>query len=208
MLADDSVLLREGLRRLLIADGIEVTAAVATGDELVAAVDAAPPDVVIADVRMPPTHRDEDVRAAAAIKEQHPDVGVLLLSQYVATRYAVELLERGAGVGYLLKDRVTKVSTFLDAVRRVARGGTAVDEEVVGQLLRPARAPAGLQRLSAREREVLALVAEGLPNKTIARRLGISEKTVKSHLTRVFTVLGVSDRTSAALFAQRHGLQL
>ena len=192
MLADDSVLLREGLLRLLTADGIEVTAAVETGEELVAAVGADPPDVVIVDVRMPPTHSDEGIRAAVAIKERHPDVGVLLLSQYVESRYALELMEHGAGVGYLLKDRVTTVPMFLDAVRRIADGGTAVDEEVVDQLLRPTRAPAGLQRLSAREREILALVAEGLSNASICERLVVSPKTVESHISAIFQKLDLA----------------
>src|SRR5919197_577775 len=161
VIAEDAALLREGLIRLLADRGHEVCAAVADGETLRAAVAEHHPDVAVVDIRMPPTHTDEGLRAALELRREHPATGVLILSQYIETRYAARLLEGGAaGVGYLLKDRVADVAEFADAIARVAAGGTAVDPEVVGQVLRAGRKAEGLAALTPRERDVLAQMAE------------------------------------------------
>ncbi|MEV4753889.1 response regulator transcription factor [Micromonospora sp. NPDC049559] len=193
ILAEDSTLLREGLVRLLADEGHEVVAAVGDGDALVAAVAAEQPDVVVADVRMPPTHTDEGLRAALEIRRGWPAVGVLVLSQYVEKRYAVELLStRTEGVGYLLKDRVVQVEEFLDALRRVSDGGTAFDPEVVRQLLARTSHADPLSRLTERERAVLDHMAQGHTNATIASQLHISQSGVEKHVNAIFDKLDLS----------------
>jgi DNA-binding NarL/FixJ family response regulator len=189
VIAEDSVLLRAGLVKLLAAAGFEIAAAVGDADALLAAVEAKRPDLVIADVRMPPTHTDEGIRAALVIRRQWPDMAVLVLSQYVEERYATDLLAANtSSVGYLLKDRVADVGEFVAAAKRVAAGGTALDPEVVSQLLvRRRRDP--LDRLTARESEVLALMAEGRSNAAIAHRLVITESAVAKHINSIFTKL-------------------
>jgi DNA-binding NarL/FixJ family response regulator len=189
VIAEDSVLLRAGLTRLLDGSGFEVVAAVADAGALLAAVDEHRPDLAVVDVRMPPTHTDEGVRAALVIRQQWPEVAVLVLSQYVEDRYAAHLLAvPGGGLGYLLKDRVADVADFLDALRRVAAGGTALDPEVVSQLLTRQRG-GPLDRLTPREREVLATMAEGSSNAGIAAALVISESAVAKHINNIFTKL-------------------
>jgi DNA-binding NarL/FixJ family response regulator len=193
-LADDSILLREGVARLLTESGFEVTSQSGDGEELLAAVAASPPDVAIVDIRMPPTHTDEGLRAAHRIREEHPEVGVLVLSQYVETDYAMQLLgTSAAGLGYLLKDRVTNVQEFTDAVRRVGAGGSVIDPEVVSRLVGRARQASPLDALSEREREVLALMAEGRSNQAISERMYLSPKTVEGHVRNIFTKLGLAD---------------
>ncbi|MFC5033421.1 response regulator transcription factor [Streptomyces sp. So13.3] len=189
MLAEDSVLLREGLVGLLARFGHQVVAAVGDAEALMAAVAEHDPDIVVTDVRMPPGLQDEGLRAAVALRAQRPSLPVLVLSQYVQHSYAAELLDSGdgSGVGYLLKDRVGQVEEFLDALRRVADGGTVVDPEVVRQLLRRRRDP--LERLSAREREVLGLIAEGRSNASIARELVVSEAAVGKHIGSILSKL-------------------
>jgi DNA-binding NarL/FixJ family response regulator len=190
VVADDSVLLRDGVVRLLADADIEVVAAVGDGDALVAAVAEHLPDLALVDVRMPPTHTDEGIRAALAIRERFPQVAVLVLSQYVEERYAAELLEGDvAGVGYLLKDRVIDVDDFISSVHRVAAGGSAVDAEVISQILGRSRRSTELDRLTPREREVLSLMAEGLSNAGIAERLVVSLGAVEKHISNVFTKL-------------------
>ncbi|MGK5532777.1 response regulator transcription factor [Streptomyces sp. URMC 129] len=190
ILADDSTLLREGLVRLLTEEGHQVTAAVADAEALLAAVDLAPPDAAVIDVRMPPTHTHEGLRAALEIRRRHPGVGVLVLSQYVERRYATELLTgTPAGVGYLLKDRVTEIEEFLDALHRVARGRTAFDPEVVRRLLARSTHAQGLARLTPREREVLHEIAQGHANTAIADRLRISRSAVEKHINTIFDKL-------------------
>jgi DNA-binding NarL/FixJ family response regulator len=189
VIAEDSVLLREGLVRLLNSGAFTVVAAVSDGEQLLAAVEKHLPDLVIVDVRMPPTHTDEGLRAALTIRKLWPEVAVLVLSQYVEERYAAELLSlETKGVGYLLKDRVADVGEFLETVRRVADGGTALDPEVVAQLLvRNQRNP--LDRLTGREREVLGLMAEGRSNGAIAKSLVVSESAIAKHVNSIFTKL-------------------
>jgi DNA-binding NarL/FixJ family response regulator len=192
IVADDSVLLRDGLVRLLTDDGIEVVAAVGDADALLDAVTEHEPDLCLVDVRMPPTHTDEGLRAAVEIRERHPDIAVLVLSQYVEERYAGELLAGDvSGVGYLLKDRVIDVNDFLASLRRVAAGGSAVDAEVVSQILGRSRKSGELDRLTPREREVLNLMAEGLSNAGIAERLVVSNGAVEKHISNVFMKLGL-----------------
>jgi DNA-binding NarL/FixJ family response regulator len=189
VIAEDGVLLREGLAHLLADDGHEVVASVGDALELVQVVERERPDVCIIDVRMPPTFTDEGLRAAIEIRSRRPDTPVLVLSQYVEERYAVELLSsQTSGVGYLLKQRVADVRDFLDALERVAEGGTALDPEVVAQLLARARRHPH-DELTPREREVLALMAEGLSNAGIAQRLVITEGAVEKHVTSIFTKL-------------------
>ena len=198
-IAEDSVLLREGLVRLLSDAGLVVVHAVGTAEDLLRAVDAEPPDVAIVDVRMPPTHTDEGVRAALVLRAGHPGVGVLVLSQYVEERYATDLLAggagRGGGLGYLLKDRVADVREFVEAVRRVAAGGTALDPEVVAQLLARSRRGSPLTTLTPREREVLALMAEGRTNAGVAAALVVTDGAVEKHVSNIFTKLGLAPTT-------------
>ncbi|GAA2432518.1 response regulator transcription factor [Streptomyces lavendulocolor] len=193
ILAEDSTLLREGLVRLLAEEGHDVLAAVGDAEQLLAAVDTEPPDVVIADVRMPPTHTDEGLRAALAIRRSRPRVGVLVLSQYVENRYATELLTGDSeGVGYLLKDRVAQVDDFLDALERVGRGEAAFDPEVVRRLLARSTRTDPLSRLTARERDVLAEMAQGHTNAAIAQRLNVSQSAVEKHINAIFDKLDLS----------------
>ncbi|GGU59488.1 DNA-binding response regulator [Kitasatospora aureofaciens] len=189
MIAEDSVLLRVGLVKVLEAVGFEVVAAVGDADELLAAVEEHRPDVVVADVRMPPGFHDEGVKAAMVIRRQWPEVAVLLLSQFVEERYAADLLATNtSGVGYLLKQRVANVDDFLDALQRVAEGGTALDPEVVAQLL-VRRKQDPLEKLTPRERDVLALMAEGRSNAAIAAALVVSDSAVAKHINSIFTKL-------------------
>ena len=192
VIAEDSVLLQAGLAKILGASGVEVTAAVGDAESLLAAVAGHQPDAVIADVRMPPTYTDEGIKAALVIRQQWPQVAVLVLSQYVEERYAADLLSANtSSVGYLLKDRVADVAEFVTALRRVAAGGTALDPEVVAQLLvRRKNDPAG--RLTPREREVLALMAEGRSNGDIATALVVSDSAVAKHINSIFAKLGLS----------------
>jgi DNA-binding NarL/FixJ family response regulator len=196
VIAEDSVLLREGLARLLEEGGFEVTAAVASGPALVRAVEDERPDVAIVDVRMPPTFTDEGLRAAIEARERVPGTAILVLSQYVEERYALELVGRdAAGVGYLLKERVADVSDFLAALRRVAEGGTALDPEVVAQLMGRRRRHNPLEDLSPRELEVLGLVAEGLSNAAIAKQLVVTEGAVEKHVRSIFQKLRLAPST-------------
>jgi len=192
VIAEDSVLLQAGLARILGASGVEVAAAVGDAEGLLAAVAEHEPDVVIADVRMPPTHTDEGIRAALVIRRQWRRVAVLVLSQYVEERYAADLLSANtSSVGYLLKDRVADVADFIAALRRVAAGGTALDPEVVAQLLLRRKADPA-DRLTPREREVLALMAEGRSNSDIATALVVSDSAVAKHINSIFTRLDLS----------------
>jgi DNA-binding NarL/FixJ family response regulator len=192
-IAEDSELLRAGLTRLLDEAGEDVVAAVEDAGALLAAVERHQPDIAVVDVRMPPSFTDEGLRAAVTIRERLPEVGILVLSQYVEERYATELLASGTtGFGYLLKDRVTDVGEFVDALRRVAAGGTALDPEVVAQLLARSSRRDPIDRLSPREREVLALMAEGRSNTAIAEALFVGEGTVEKHVTNIMTKLDLA----------------
>jgi DNA-binding NarL/FixJ family response regulator len=192
VVADDAVLLREGLVRLLAEEGHQVVAAVGDGPTLVEAVLEHRPDVSVVDVRMPPTHTDEGLRAAITVREHLPGAPMLVLSQYVEASYVGDLLADGAGaVGYLLKDRVAKVEEFLDALDRVARGATVLDPQVVAQLLAVQRRHDPLKTLTERERELLALMAEGHSNPAIARRLVLSASAVEKHIGNIFAKLGL-----------------
>ncbi|MBO3734712.1 response regulator transcription factor [Glycomyces niveus] len=191
VIAEDSVLLREGLARLLEIGGMEVIDTVGDAEALLRSVERDCPDLVVADVRMPPDQSDEGVRAALVLRRRYPDLAVLMLSQYVEERYAVELLTgQMRGIGYLLKDRVADVAEFLDSLRRVAAGGTALDPEVVSQLL-VRRNGSELDRLTPREREVLSHMAEGRSNAGIAAVLVLSEGAVSKHINSIFTKLGL-----------------
>jgi DNA-binding NarL/FixJ family response regulator len=193
VIADDSVLFREGLARVLEEDGFDVVARVGDAVELQRAVEATNPDVVVVDVRMPPTQTDEGTRVAKDIRADHPHVSVLVLSQIVEARHAVDLFrERPEGFGYLLKDRVVEIDEFLDAVRRVGRGGTAIDPEVVGQLLGRRREREPLAGLTQRELEVLQLMAEGRSNRGICEKLVLSPKTVETHVNSILTKLDLA----------------
>ncbi len=197
VIAEDDALLREGLTHLLRAEGREVVAAVDNPDDLLAAVDAERPDVAVVDVRMPPTFRDEGLRAAAEARRRHPGLAVLVLSAHVEHSYATELLSGAeGGVGYLLKERVGRVEDFLDALDRVAAGGTALDPEVVAQLLTARRADDPLHRLTPREREVLGLMAEGHSNTAIGRHLVVSDGAVHKHIGNIFAKLDLPDADS------------
>ena len=192
-LAEDSVLLREGIARLLDDAGFEVVAQAGTADDLVRLVAMHKPDVAITDIRMPPTQTDEGLQAAQKIRERHPDVGVLVLSQYVEPAYAMTLLgESAEGVGYLLKDRVSDVEEFTSAVRRVAQGGSVLDPAVVSQLVGRRRKADPLDELTPREREVLGLMAEGRSNEAISKRLFITLRAVEKHVTSIFSKLGLT----------------
>ena len=189
-IAEDSAILRDGLTQLLVDRGHQVIAAVADGDALRAAVAVDPPDVCVVDIRMPPSYTDEGLRAAIALRTSHPQVGVLVFSQYIETRYATELLSGSArGVGYLLKDRVADVREFVDALERVAAGGTALDPEVVTQLLGASGKRAVLDALTPRETQVLRAMAEGLSNAGIAAALVVSDGAVEKHIANIFTKL-------------------
>jgi DNA-binding NarL/FixJ family response regulator len=190
VIADDSVLLREGIARLLAEDEIEVVAGVGDAEALLDAVQAHKPDLAVIDVRMPPGHRDEGLRAAIEIRRRWPDVALLVLSQFVEERYAAELLASDTrGIGYLLKDRVADVAEFIDALRRVAAGGTALDPEVVRQIFARSRRADPLARLTAREREVLALMAEGRSNSAIAQALFLSAGALEKRVASIFAKL-------------------
>jgi DNA-binding NarL/FixJ family response regulator len=190
VIAEDNVLLREGLTRLLNESGFEVSGQAGDAEDLIRKVGAHHPDVAVVDVRMPPTHTDEGLRAARTIRAQHPGTAVLVLSQYVEEAYALELLsESTERTGYLLKDRVSDVDAFLDAVRRVAGGGSALDPEVVSLLLGRRRREDPLEPLTPREREVLGLMAEGRSNAAIAEALVVTERAVEKHVTSIFSKL-------------------
>jgi len=192
VLAEDSVLLREGIARLLEDGGFEVVGQAGTGEELLLKVRSYAPDVALVDIRMPPTHTDEGLRAAKEIREKHPGTGVLVLSQYVEAGYALELLSESAeGVGYLLKDRISDVEEFRAAVRRVAEGGSALDPTVVSRLIGRRRRDDPLADLTPREREVLELMAEGRSNHAIAERLVVTERAVEKHVTSIFVKLNL-----------------
>ena len=190
VLADDTVLLREGVARILGEAGFEVVGQAGNAEELMLKVRSYSPDVAIVDIRMPPTHTDEGLRAAQEIREKHPTCGVLVLSQYVEAGYAMELLAESAeGVGYLLKDRVSDVNEFADAVRRVGEGGSALDPTIVSQLVGRRRRDDPIDQLTPREREVLELMAEGRSNSGIAEQLVVTERAVEKHVTSIFAKL-------------------
>jgi DNA-binding NarL/FixJ family response regulator len=189
VIAEDSALLRDGLVQLLRLRDVEVAAAVGDAGTLLAAVAEHRPDVAVVDIRLPPTQTDEGVRAAVRLRKDHPGTGVLILSQYVETTYARQLLSDPAGVGYLLKERVVDIGEFVDAMERVAGGGTALDPEVVAQLFGASRRATALDRLTPREREVLALMAEGRTNQAIASAFTVSERAVEKHIANIFTKL-------------------
>ena len=191
VIAEDTVLLREGLAGLLEDAGHTVLARVGDAEALLAVVSEHDPDLAIVDVRMPPTYEDEGMRAAVEIRASHPTTAVLVLSQHVESRYAVELVSSGGGFGYLLKDRVLDVDDFLDAARRVAEGGSALDPQIVATLIGAPRQVAALSELSPRETEVLGLMAEGRTNAGIAKRLWLTEKTVEAHVRSILMKLGL-----------------
>ncbi|HEY1918725.1 MAG TPA: response regulator transcription factor [Streptosporangiaceae bacterium] len=196
VIAEDSAVVRAGLTEILADHGHHVVAAVGNADDLLAAVGEHQPDVTVVDVRMPPGYTDEGLRAAITIRRDHPNVGVLVFSQYIETRYTADLLAASpgtgaAGVGYLLKDRVADVREFIEALGRVAAGGTALDPEVVAELLRTSRRNDGLGTLTARERDVLALMAEGRSNTAIASALVVSERSVEKHVANIFSKFGL-----------------
>ena len=192
VIAEDAAVIRAGLAEILTDRGHEIVAAVGDAEALLGAVAAHQPDVAIVDVRMPPGQTDEGLRAAVAIRRDHPGVGILVFSQYVETRYAADLLaSRSGGVGYLLKDRVANVAEFTDAIARIAAGGTALDPEVVAGLLTASRHATALADLTAREHDVLALMAEGRSNSAIAVHLVVSERAVEKHISNIFAKLGL-----------------
>ena len=210
VVAEDAALLREGLVRILERDGHEIIAAVGDAHALLTYARSTVPDLVITDIRMPPTHTDEGLRAAATIRAANPGIAIMLLSAYVADAYVGELLDStpGGGIGYLLKDRVGHVRDFLDSVTRVAGGGTVVDPEVVRQLLRNRHADGPLASLTDREREVLALMAEGHTNHGIAAKLFVSEAAVRKHIGNIFAKLPLdpaSDRRVSAVLTYLRG---
>jgi DNA-binding NarL/FixJ family response regulator len=196
VIAEDSAVMRAGLAEILADSGHEVVAAVGNADDLLAAVAGHQPDAAVVDVRMPPSYTDEGVRAAIAIRRTDPKVGVLVFSQYIETRYTADLLSASpggaAGVGYLLKDRVADVDEFVEALSRVAAGGTALDPEVVTQLMGASRRDDGLSTLTTRERDVLALMAEGRSNTAIAQILVVSDRSVEKHVGNIFSKLGLA----------------
>jgi DNA-binding NarL/FixJ family response regulator len=194
VVADDSMLTREGIVRLLRDAGIEVVAEAEDADALLRHVGSARPDVAIVDIRMPPTHTDEGLVAVRAIRADHPEVGALLLSQYVEPSYAMRLLEdQPERVGYLLKDRVQDIAVVVDALRRIVDGETVIDPTIVSRLLGRRRREDPVERLTEREREVLGLIAEGMSNKAIAARLFVTERTVEAHVTQIFQKLGLPE---------------
>ncbi|MEU3518859.1 response regulator transcription factor [Streptomyces sp. NPDC006654] len=210
VMAEDDPLLREGLALLLGAEGLDVVARTGTAEEVLDAIEEHKPDVAILDVRMPPTHTDEGIRAAVEARRRRPDLAVLVLSAYVEQSFATELLTGGVGgVGYLLKERVGRVEEFLDELHRVASGGTAIDPEVVAQLFTRSRQDTRLERLSPRERDVLALMAEGLGNSAIAERLVVTDGAVHKHIRSIFAKLELSpaDQVDRRVAAVLHYLE-
>ncbi|MGW4399509.1 response regulator [Amycolatopsis nivea] len=198
VIAEDDPLLREGLALLLRAEGLDVVATTDNPTDFLAAVDKHEPDAAVVDVRMPPTHTDEGIVAAVEARRQRPELAVLVLSAYVEQAFATDLLGSGsARLGYLLKERVGRVTEFMEALNRVAEGGTAIDPEVVAQLLTRTRADSGLERLSPRERDVLALMAEGLGNGAIAERLVVTDGAVHKHIRSIFAKLDLAPDDSA-----------
>ncbi len=196
ILAEDSGLIREGLVRLLTEAGMDVIDDVGSAADLLSAVNEEKPDVVITDIRMPPTHTTEGVQAAKEIRQLFPDIGILLLSQYVETRHTIELLRSGAaGVGYLLKDRVSNSGQFLDAVRRIAAAESVVDPEIVETLMARRQDSSPLEQMTSREREILSLMAEGRSNRSICESLSLSPKTVEGHVARIFMKLDLAPDT-------------
>jgi DNA-binding NarL/FixJ family response regulator len=193
VVAEDSVLLREGIVRLLTERGFEVVGQAGDAEDLLRKVGAHKPDAVVADIRMPPDNTDDGLRAALEIRRRHPDTGVLVLSAYVEEAYAMELVsDTAAGLGYLLKDRVADVDAFIDALRRVGKGGSALDPEVVSRLLGRSRRDDPLAELTPREREVLELMAEGRSNAAIAEKLVVTERAVEKHVTSIFGKLNLT----------------
>lgn len=191
-IAEDSVLLREGLTRILVSADLHVTAAYDNAEDLLEWIRTEPPDIAIVDIRLPPTHTDEGMRAALRVRRDHPDTAILVLSQYVELGLAMQLLSESAEkVGYLLKDRISDVGQFVDAVRRVAAGGSAIDPQIVTTLLRRRRSDDPLDRLTPREREVLELMAAGNSNSGIAERLVITQRAVEKYVSSVFDKLGL-----------------
>jgi len=211
VIADDAALVRKGVVALLSEAGIETVGQAGDGDELLALVAQTEPDAAVVDIRMPPTHTDEGLVAAARIRQRHPRVAVLVLSQYLDSSYAMRLVEESPGrVGYLLKDRIAHSGTLADALARVVAGECLVDPAIVGRLLARARAGSPLDALTEREREVLALMAQGRSNASICGHLGLQPKTVETHVNRVFSKLGLSEedghrRVLAVLAYLRHG---
>jgi DNA-binding NarL/FixJ family response regulator len=194
VIADDEVLLREGLERLLTEAGFEVVGKVGTADELRRKVELTRPDLAIVDIKMPPTHTDEGLVAAEAIQDSHPEIAVLVLSHYLASRYALRLIERHpGGVGYLLKERVSDLAVLTDALARLHEGESVVDPTIVSRLVNRAQPASRLDELTEREREVLALIAEGRSNKGICERLFLSPKTVEAHVKHIFMKLGIAE---------------
>jgi DNA-binding NarL/FixJ family response regulator len=207
IIGEDEVLLREGIARLLEDAGLDVVGRAADAEDLLRQVAARQPDIAVVDVRMPPDRTDDGLRAAAQIRERHPDTTVLVLSQYLEERYPLDLIgDDPEGVGYLLKDRIGDVRGFIEAVRRVAAGGSVLDREVVARMLGRRRRQGRLADLTAREREVLALMAEGKSNQGIAQTLVLGEGTVEKHVSNILGKLGLSSRTQAALWAAHQGL--
>jgi len=197
VIAEDAAVIRAGLAEILADRGHEIVAAVGEAEALKRAVAKHRPDVAIVDVRMPPGHTNEGLRAAIAIRRDHPGVGILVFSQYIETRYAADLLAtRSGGFGYLLKDRVADVAEFNDAITRIAAGGTALDPEVVSDLLSASRHASTLDALTAREHDVLALMAEGRSNGAIADRTAVSERAVEKHISNIFSKLGLPPSSS------------
>ncbi|WP_345647653.1 response regulator transcription factor [Streptomyces tremellae] len=210
VIAEDDPLLREGLALLLRAESLDVVATTGTAEGVLDAIDAHAPDIAVLDVRMPPTHTDEGIRAAVEARRRRPGLAVLVLSAYVEQSFATELLTGGVGgIGYLLKERVGRVEEFLDALHRVAAGGTAIDPEVVAQLFTRSREDTRLERLSPRERDVLALMAEGLGNRAIAERLFVTDGAVHKHIRSIFAKLDLApaDRVDRRVAAVLHYLQ-
>lgn len=194
VIADDELLLREGLARLLTESGVEVVGKCATANDLLRLVDVARPDVAIVDIRMPPSHTDEGLIAAEQIRRDHPEVGVLILSHYLESRYAMRVLEQHPErVGYLLKDRVSDVAVLADALQRIVEGECVLDPTIVARLVRRPRDSGPLGELTEREREVLSMIAEGRSNPSIATLLGVSPKTVEAHIRQIFMKLGLEE---------------
>ena len=193
VLAEDDILLREGLASLLERSGYEVAGQAADGTQLLTLVRETGPDLVVADIRMPPTHTTEGLQAAQAIRQELPDTAILMLSAYVEVQHAMELLAGGGGIGYLLKSRIADVEDFLDALQRIARGGSVVDPALVRELVTARRREDPLAVLSARERQVLELMAEGRSNAGIARRLFVAEGTVEKHISNILTKLNLHE---------------